>query len=293
MNLVNEICMKGSNVHIKNKAEVSEKIQNLINGGKDSLQVISDFDMTLSRYSYNNKKCPSCHGVLETSAAILPPATMQKLKSLKDHYYPIETDPKLTIKEKIPLMIEWWEGNHKIMEESGISMNDIKKAVSQSSAMLREGHEEFFKDLNDKNVPLLIFSAGLGDVLNEIIAQRSSFYPNMKVVANFMRFDDKGVMCGFQGNLIHTFNKNESALENSSYFDKMADRKNVILLGDSIGDLRMADGIKNMETCLKIGYLNAKVDEWLEEYKEKWDIVLVEDGSLKVAHDIVSSVLDN
>jgi len=290
MNVVNQLCSVKS-VHIENKVEVGEKIKALIDGGKDTLQVISDFDMTLSRYTYNNKRCASCHGVLETSAEILPPATMEKLKALKDHYYPIETDPNMTIKEKIPLMTEWWEGNHSIMVKSGISLDDIKKAVLSSNAMMRDGHREFFKDLNDKNVPLLIFSAGLGDVLKEIIVQRSSYYPNMEVVANFMKFDNQGVISGFEGNLIHTFNKAEGARENADYFDKTSSRKNVILLGDSLGDLQMADGMKNVDTCLKIGFLNAKVDEWLEEYKAKWDIVLVEDMTLDVAQTIVSSIL--
>lgn len=289
---LNKICAENKNVHIRDKDEVGKKIAALINGGKDSLQIISDFDMTLSRYSYNNKRCPSCHGVLETSSDLFPREIMDKLKALKDRFYPLETDPTLTIKEKIPLMIQWWEGNHKIMEESGISYDGIRNAVSTSGAMMRDGHEEFFKDLNDMDIPLLIFSAGLGDVLNEIIRQRSNFYPNMKVVANFMKFDEKGVMCGFQGNLIHTFNKNESALENSTYFERVASRKNVILLGDSMGDLRMADGLKDIDTCLRIGYLNAKVDEWLDEYKDKWDIVLVEDSTLGVAQTVLSSVLD-
>ena len=73
----------------------------------------------------------------------------------------------------------------------------------------------------------------------------------------FSRF--QGVMCGFEGNLIHTFNKSESAAANAAYFNGLGARRNVMLMGDSIGDLRMADGIADMAVCLKVGFLNAGV----------------------------------
>lgn len=67
-------------------------------------------------------------------------------------------------------------------------------------------------------------------------------------------------MVGFQGELIHTFNKNESGIHRSDYFERLRGRSNVILLGDSLGDLRMADGAaSNANVVLKIGFLNDKV----------------------------------
>ena len=66
-------------------------------------------------------------------------------------------------------------------------------------------------------------------------------------------------MIGFQGQLIHTFNKNEGALEHSSYFEEIRHRHNIVLVGDMMGDLNMADGIENVNVILKIGYLNKVV----------------------------------
>lgn len=54
----------------------------------------------------------------------------------------------------------------------------------------REGYEQFFDRLHQHNVPVFIFSAGLGDVLEEIMQQASVYHPNIKVVSNFMDFDD-------------------------------------------------------------------------------------------------------
>lgn len=54
----------------------------------------------------------------------------------------------------------------------------------------REGYEQFFDRLHQHNVPVFIFSAGLGDVLEEIIRQAGVYHTNVKVVSNFMDFDD-------------------------------------------------------------------------------------------------------
>ena len=71
-------------------------------------------------------------------------------------------------------------------------------------------------------------------------------------------------MVGFASDeIIHTFNKNESAIHSSDYFQNIRHRENLILLGDSIGDLKMAEGAENVENSLKIGFLNFKVLQFL------------------------------
>lgn len=49
-----------------------------------------------------------------------------------------------------------------------------------------------FQQLNKEKVPLLIFSAGLGDII-ELTIERyyCPLYDNMKVVSNYMSFDDQ------------------------------------------------------------------------------------------------------
>ncbi|KAG7249019.1 hypothetical protein CRUP_028994, partial [Coryphaenoides rupestris] len=84
-----------------------------------------------------------------------------------------------------------------------------------------------------------------------------------------------GILKGFKGELIHVYNKHDGALRNTEYFKQFKDNCNIILMGDSLGDLNMADG----------------VDERLDKYLNSYDIVLVKDETLEVPNAILQKIL--
>lgn len=70
----------------------------------------------------------------------------------------------------------------------------------------------------------------------------------------------QGNVVGFANDeIIHTFNKNENTFHSSDYFYNIRHRENLLLMGDSVGDLGMAEGADHVECALKIGFLNFKV----------------------------------
>lgn len=129
--------------------------------------------------------------------------------------------------------------------------------------------------LGKNNVPILVFSAGLGDTVEVVLKHFNVLLPNVKVnvmclwlklyiyifsiifkvISNFLQYDDNGVIKGFQHQLIHVYNKNEFALKNTKYYEIIKSRGNVILMGDSIGDAGMTDGVPCSNAVLKIGFL--------------------------------------
>ncbi|XP_015217687.2 cytosolic 5'-nucleotidase 3 isoform X1 [Lepisosteus oculatus] len=277
-------------VCMRDRQRVEEIIQRFQRGGHGKVQVISDFDMTLTRFAHNGKRCPTCHNIVDNSKLISEDCKKQ-LKDLLNTYYPIEIDPTRKIEEKFPLMVEWWTKAHNLLTEQKIHKDQLAQVVKESDVMLRDGYKVFFDQLHEHNIPLLIFSAGIGDVLEEIIRQVGVFHPNIKVFSNYMDFDENGVLKAFKGELIHTYNKREGALLNSGHFAELGDRRNIILLGDSMGDLTMADGVQNMENILKIGYLNDKVDERKEQYLNSYDIVLEKDETMDVVNAILQLIV--
>uniref|UniRef100_V9KBC4 5'-nucleotidase n=1 Tax=Callorhinchus milii TaxID=7868 RepID=V9KBC4_CALMI len=277
-------------VHIKDPERVEEIICGLIKGGASKLQIITDFDMTLSKFSHNGKRCPTCHNLID-NCKLITEECRKKLFQIRDKYYPIEIDPALTTEEKYPFMVEWWTKGHNLLIEQGIQKEELADVVRESDVMLRDGYDLFLDKLNEHNVPVFIFSAGIGDVLKEIMTQAGVFYSNLKVVSNFMDFDETGVLKGFKGELIHVYNKHDGALRNTEYFNHLKENCNVILLGDSLGDLSMADGVQNIESILKIGFLNDKVEESLDTYMNSYDIVLVREGTLDLPNAILQKIL--
>lgn len=122
----------------------------------------------------------------------------------------------------------------------------------------------------------------------------------------------QGVLRAFKGQLIHTFNKREGALTHAAAAGQPRGRGNVLLLGDSLGDLTMADGVPEHRNILTIGFLNdqvccsyahahtncrfraadcsfgvSQVEERKESYVNSFDIVLVKDETLDVPNAVL------
>ncbi|NWR81260.1 5NT3B nucleotidase, partial [Centropus unirufus] len=279
-------------VRIRQRERVSGIIQAIKEQGLNKLQVISDFDMTLSRFGCNGRRCPTSHSEqMWGSPCSFSTCPTLQLMALLHHYYPIEIDPNQTLEEKRPFMVEWWTKAHELLLQQKIQKGDIAQTVRESGVMLRDGFNELFEQLHKSSVPLFIFSAGIGDILEEIIRQANVFYSNVNVVSNYMDFDDEGVLTRFKPPLIYTYNKNSSVLQGTEYFQQLSMRTSIILLGDSMGDLTMADGVPSVENILKIGFLNDKVEEWREKYLDAYDIVLESDETLDVVNGILRYIL--
>ncbi|XP_043910721.1 7-methylguanosine phosphate-specific 5'-nucleotidase [Protopterus annectens] len=283
--------LEKENVHIKDKEKVKDVVMSFCKGGIKTLQVITDFDMTITRFAYNGEKCPTSYNIIDTSK-IISEDCKKKLKELFDFYYPLEVDPKRTIEEKFDLMLAWWNKAHDLLVEQKIKKEEIPQVVKESKVMLRDGYKCFFDTLFNNNIPLFIFSAGIGDVLEEIIRQAGVFHCNVEVVSNYMDFDENGVLQGFKGDVIHTFNKNKGALKNTDHFENIKERTNIILLGDTMGDVSMADGVLHIENILKIGYLNDKVEESRDLYMNGYDVVLEQDETMNFVNTLLQLITE-
>jgi 5'-nucleotidase len=74
---------------------------------------------------------------------------------------------------------------------------------------------------------------------------------NVHIISNNFIRDKQGKAIGIQEPIIHSFNKNETTIKIFPFYQEIAERKNVLLLGDSPGDVHMADGFE-YENILKI-----------------------------------------
>ena len=84
----------GTRLRIRDPSALAAKLSAMQQARPERLQIVSDFDRTLSRYrERNGKKTLSSHGLLESSRE-LSEESRQKLKQLTETYLPIEMDIK-------------------------------------------------------------------------------------------------------------------------------------------------------------------------------------------------------
>ncbi len=277
------------NIHILKPDELEKKKNEFKRDGKTGFHIVTDFDRTLTKAFVNGKSAPSTYYYVR-EGGYLAPGYSKKAFELFDKYHPLEISPELTREEKAGYMEEWWTTHHNLMLEAGFSIGVVKDIVDKDKIHLREGVDTFLDTLAEEGIPLLIFSAGSGNIIKDFLKIRGKATKNVHVISNFFIFDDSGKAVAYEKPLIHTFNKNESSIKGHPYKKEIEDRKNVILLGDSLGDLDMAAGIPH-DCIIKIGFLNHDRDSLLKQYKESFDVVITEDGNMGYVNSLLKEIL--
>ena len=154
-------------------------------GDAQQLQVISDFDRTLTTNFIDGKKAPSLLGILR-ERDYLTADYSTKAQALTDKYRPIEIDPLISIEEKKIAMEAWWRQHFDLLIASNLDKIEIEKALHQNSLSLRTGATEFFSFLQQRAIPLVIFSAsGLGEEgIRFILKEKQLMFDNIFIVSN-------------------------------------------------------------------------------------------------------------
>ena len=274
-----------NNIYVLDPISVENKISKILEK-RDKISVISDFDMTMTKYWNNGKRSTSSHGILEAYSK-LPPSFKDECAALYKTYYPIEVDHELTLKDKIPHMEKWWTRAHELIVDLGIYKNDITNMCKENNVVFRSGLSKLVDSCLDLEVPFLVFSAGIQDIIHELLLQGNLFKENMHIVSNKLDYDESEKVVGFVGKLIHVFNKNESAVEDYNFKKLIQDRDVVIVIGDSLGDLGMSSGIDH-SLKLTIGYLNHDEELLMEAYASAFDIVVLKDSGLDFVNLLIS-----
>ncbi len=172
-------------------------------------------------------------------------------------------------------MKEWWEKHIKLLINSGLSKADLEDIISNGYAKLRDGIKEFMEFLYEQKIPIIIFSAsGCGEVVQMFLEKEGVDYPNIFYVTNKFEWNEKGRAKSVKGEIIHSMNKDETVLQKfPEAFKAVKNRKNIILLGDMISDLGMAEGF-DYENIIKIGFLNPGYKNAKEKFTKSYDITL-------------------
>jgi len=144
--------------------------------------------------------------------------------------------------------------------------------------------------LESQAVPLIVMSAGLGDIIEAMFRQHHAGFSGLHVIANRYDFDQYGLVVGNSEPVIHTFNKNDVTLHGLPDYEAIRRRRNVVLLGDSASDPEMVIGF-DYDHLLKVGLLNEKVEERLPAFRAAYDVVVIGDGGLEPVINLLEQIL--
>lgn len=269
--------LRSKNVLCLNEEKVACKIAAMRKDGYSKLQILADFDYTISYLRYGPERMSSSFGAVEKYSQ-MSQEFRDRTKLLHDHYYALEVDGSIPKEEKANLMTEWYQKSAGCIVESGITKSMMNDAADTSKVKIREKFDVFAECLRNHSIPILVFSAGLGQIIERVFDNAGIPQNNMKIIANVLQFDGNGTATNFNSPLITTGNKATACQKETDYFNKNADRVNSLLLGDNIEDTQMDACVRGFsKNILTLGFLNDKVDERLDLYKNTFDIVLLND----------------
>lgn len=172
--------------------------------------------------------------------------------------YVLEESPSHSLEENIKTLDDFAARQNKLLLGLPMSQEKIAGLAKIYGPPLRTDTGKLFEILDSANVPVLVYSSGIGQVVNGILENQNATRKNVKVAANYFKFKD-GKISGVSETPIHIFNKNVQIEEYANkFFGDWKSRSNIILMGDNLSDTDMATDSGN-DNILTIGFLYLQV----------------------------------
>lgn len=279
------------NIIIPDQKKLDLELEHILHDGISNLRIISDFDKTLTKVFVKGKSSHPLLSILRDEKYLTPdyPA---KAQALFDHYHPIEIDPNIDIEIKKKSMLERWTEHFQLLIKSWLSKNDIQQAMHSDTIEFRDWALWLFDLSNEYNIPFVILSAsGLGyDAIYRYLKNFNKLYKSIHIVSNTFQRDRDSNAVDIQKPIIHTLNKDSHILFNLPFYKDIKNRRNVILLGDSLWDANMLDGFEH-KNLIKIWFLNDHTDQNLEQFKKLYDIIITGDWSINYVNRLIKKII--
>lgn len=234
-----------------------------------NIYIVTDFDGTLT-ISTSDSSWASIFKNPNVSKEFV-----QECIRIFNKYHPLEIDDSIPLENKLDIMNEWYKVNIETLINFSIDEDVINYSANNEKIMcFRDGAKYFLELLNKYKVPVIIISAGVGNIIEQFLIKNNCNFPNIFICSNFLEYLDGKIIGVKDGNLIHSLNKNEVSLP-IDIKDKIKG-KIPILLGDNIMDINMVTEDKRV---VKIGFLDEKINERLETFKKNFDLVCTNNTS--------------
>lgn len=273
---------------IPNETYFKDLVSKIKAWGYEKLHVLADFDRTLTKCFTAWVKRWTLISVLRSEWYLSEEYT-KKAYELFDYYNPIEINPNIPLDEKKKEMTIWWNKHLDLLVNSSLHKSHIDRVINSWIIEFRDGVVEFLNFLSKNNIPLVIISAnGLWtDSIKLFFQKNNVLTDNVYIISNSFVWWADDVAIWYDKRVVHVFNKDETILsEFPEIYNQIENRKNVILLWDSLWDPLMIEWFE-YDNLLKIWFLNEKEEELEESYKKSYDLILTWDSDFYVWEEVL------
>ncbi len=238
----------------------------------DKLQLICDFDLTLT-----SGRSAQCHDIVGASHE-LPTTLRASFEALLDFSTPFEPAFEGEC---------WWVRANSVLVSHGEPRRTLlPRLVERAELAPRRGALELLAACAERDVPVLIVSAGYTEVIEHFLRRHGALHPNIRISSNRLVWDDAGVLVECRPSPpITSLTKSLTGARNAEWFSAHAGRTTLLVLGDRCSDLQVADGLGDVRLQLSVGILNESgdADASAAEYGSLFDALLVgNEASLEV-----------
>ncbi len=247
---------------VKDKKAIIKKIKSFQKQSKEKIHIVLDFDKTLVRGKDEKGRNITVWDAMEQ---FVP--REKQLESIEKYkkYRAFELKQKLSVTQAI----RWWKWNLDLF--IGLKESRIKEAsrLLQTRPFVRE----FFNVCQEKNIPTIIISASIKNVI-ESWCQKEKVQPTM-VLSTELSVSKGKITDWKKDTLIHSLNKREKGHKEIKKI-KVA-RPKTILIGDSLDDVPMVKGKGNV---IRIAIYDPKYgndNSELNEFTKQFDLVFIGD----------------
>jgi HAD superfamily phosphoserine phosphatase-like hydrolase len=232
---------------VKDPKLAARKLDRFTKYGAYGLNFVFDFDYTLT-VGKNATTWELLHSLLPEDGRLTS-------KEIRTKYLAIEAAGKLSKEDSH----NWTISELDLHTAHGTNFRKIEDAAKEM--MLRPGARELFALCKERDIPTVVLSAGIRDII-DIILHEHRIQPTLIISIRLFLADDGRVIGWDNASMINNLNKHEKGDLEISNLRKT--RPYTVLIGDTLGDAAMVKGTENV---LRIRTRDSSGDESAEEQK--------------------------
>lgn len=254
-----------------NEEAFIQKVAHFAGSGAADVHIIWDFDRTLTVSHPETQEDVTTWQIL---CEHLSEKGQAQYNDLFQRYRSMELEERMTVKDAV----DWWSSILGLYVEERVSMTEVD-ADFLMRASIRRGAHEVFSLCKEQEIPNVIMSAGIRDVI-DVWSHKYDIQPSL-TLSTILKLDSDNRIVGWdEDSLVHTLNKHE--LDHEELTSIRSKRPKIIVVGDGMGDADMARGDVDV---LRIRIFDPRPDEIFDisdvrrRTFEKFD-VMIESGTL-------------